>query len=131
MFIKAHIYSANCKKTNTVFFLIERKLKNMNLIISALLTLLWLSAPGSVIIASGQRQKTNVRILEGGCDLQCPSVEEREATRNEIIQIANSAILNATGLIPSCSGTPGWRRVAFINMTDSSYNCPTGLSLTS
>ena len=29
-----------------------------------------------------------------------------------------------------CSG-PGWRRVAFINMTDTSYNCPTGLNLTS
>ena len=31
----------------------------------------------------------------------------------------------------TCSGTPGWRRVAFINMTDTSYNCPTGLNLTS
>ena len=30
-----------------------------------------------------------------------------------------------------CNGTPGWRRVAFINMTDTSYNCPTGLNLTS
>ena len=26
---------------------------------------------------------------------------------------------------------PGWRRVAFINMTDTSYNCPSGLSLAS
>ena len=31
----------------------------------------------------------------------------------------------------ACNGTPGWRRVAFINMTDTSYNCPTGLNLTS
>ena len=30
-----------------------------------------------------------------------------------------------------CNGTPGWRRVAFVNMTDTSYNCPTGLNLTS
>ena len=29
-----------------------------------------------------------------------------------------------------CSG-PEWRRVAFINMTNTSYNCPTGLNLTS
>ena len=28
-------------------------------------------------------------------------------------------------------GGPGWRRVAFINMTDTNYNCPTGLNLTS
>ena len=88
-----HTYTVLTAKTNTVFFLIERKLKNINLIISALLTLFWLSAPGSVIIASGQGHKTNVSILEGGCNLQCPSVGEREATRNEIIQIANSAIL--------------------------------------
>ena len=31
----------------------------------------------------------------------------------------------------TCNSTPGWRRVAFINMTDTSYNCPTGLNLTS
>ena len=31
----------------------------------------------------------------------------------------------------TCNGTPGWRRVAFINMTDTSYNCPTGFNLTS
>ena len=31
----------------------------------------------------------------------------------------------------TCNGTPGWRRVAFIDMTNTSYNCPTGLSLTS
>ena len=103
----------------------------MNLMFSAFVMLLWLSVPGSVVIASGQGQNTHVRILEGGCDLQCPSVEEREATRNEIHQIVNSAILIATGHIHTCNGSPGWRRVAFINMTDTSYNCPTGLSLTS
>ena len=49
----------------------------------------------------------------------------RESARNEIYEIAN-AILATT-----CNGTPGWRRVAFINMTDTSYNYPTGLNLTS
>ena len=59
-------------------------------------------------------------------------MEERERARNEIHQIANSAILAiATGHIHTCNGTPGWRCVAFINMTDTSYNCPTGLNLTS
>ena len=98
----------------------------MNLIFNALVTLLWLSAPGSVVIASRQGQKTNVRILEGGCDLQCPLVGEREATRNEIHQIVASVIESSI-----CNGTPGWRRIAFINMTDTSYDCPTGLRLTS
>ena len=91
--------------------------------------------PGSIIVVSGQGQKTNVKILEEGGDFQteCASVEEREKIRNEIYQIANSAILAsiATGHIHTCKGTPGWRRVAFINMTDTSYNCPTGLNLTS
>ncbi len=31
--------------------------------------------------------------------------------------------------IPSCGG-PGWRKVAFIDMTDTSQNCPQGLTLT-
>ena len=91
--------------------------------------------PGSVIVISGQGQKTDVQILERGDDWQCtcPPMEERERARNRIHQIANSAILAAiaTGHIHTCNGTPGWRRVAFINMTDTSYNCPTGLNLTS
>ena len=87
--------------------------------------------PGSVIIISGQGQKTNTKVLEEGDDCQCTSVEGRERARNEIHQIANSAILATTGHIDTCNGTPGWRRVAFINMTDTSYNCPTGLILTS
>ena len=89
--------------------------------------------PGSVIIISGQGQTTDVQVLERGDDWQCPPMEERERARNRIHQIANSAILAAiaTGHIHTCNGTPGWRRVAFINMTDTSYNCPTGLNLTS
>ena len=88
--------------------------------------------PGSVIVISGQGQKTDVQVLERGDDWQCPPIEERERARNRIHQIANSVILAiATGHIHTCNGTPGWRRVAFINMTDTSYNCPTGLNLTS
>ena len=86
--------------------------------------------PGSVIIISGQGQKTDVQVLERGDDWQCPPNEERERARNRIHQIANSAILGHIYRY-TCNGTPGWRRVAFINMTDTSYNCPTGLNLTS
>ena len=74
----------------------------------------------------------DAQILAGGDDGQCPSAEAIERARNEIHQIANSIILTATGhQLHTCNGTPGWRRVAFINMTDTSYNCPTGLNLTS
>ena len=124
----------------------------MKLIFSVLLTLLWMSATWSVIVASGQGQKTNVRILEGGDDGQCPSIEKRERARNEIHQIISLVIATTTPTTTVLStttsatttpavttlsttvgicGTPGWRRVAFINMTDTSYNCPTGLNLTS
>ena len=81
---------------------------------------------GSVIIASGQGRMTDIKVLKRGSDWQCASMEERERTINEVHQIANSAIASSI-----CNGTPGWRRVAFINMTDTSYNCPTGLNLTS
>ena len=82
----------------------------MNLIFSALFMLLWLSTPQSVIITSGQEQK----IKERGDEWQCPSMEEREIMRNEIHQIANSAILSSTSLIHTCNGILVWRRVAFI-----------------
>ena len=135
---------------------------NMILIFVSLLSVLCLSAPGSVSIASGQGEMTDVKVLERGNDWQCPSMEERERARNEIHQITASVIANISTLttmatlttttaltttlavtttsattMPSvtgphtCNGTPGWRRVAFINMTDTSYNCPTGLRLTS
>ena len=91
------------------------------------LLVLWL-LPASVIIASGRIQ---MKALETGNNWQCPSNEERERTRNKIDQITNSLIFAMTGDIHTCNGTPGWRRVAFINMTNTSYNCPTGLKLTS
>ena len=83
-----------------------------------------LPGPGSVIIVSGQGQVVDIKLLDRGDDQHCASVGERESARNEIHEIANT-ILSTT-----CNGTPGWRRVAFINMTDTSYNCPTGLNLT-
>ena len=124
-------------------------------------SVLLLSASGSVIIASGQVQVTDIRVLQGGDNGQCPSVEERERARNDIHQIVASVIttIASTTTMPStttlattmpttaamttmssmtgtytcytCNGTPGWMRVTFINMTDTSYNCPTGFNLTS
>ena len=84
--------------------------------------------PGS---ANGQGQMTDVEVIESRDDWQCPSTEEREKARNKIHQIAAFAISTTTITTYTCNGTPGWRRVAFIDMTNASYNCPTGLSLTS
>ena len=88
-------------------------------------------SPGSVITTRGQVQMTDIVVLERGENelSQCSLMEERERARYEIHQITNSAALTAP--IHSCNGVPGWRHVAFINMTDTRYNCPTGLTLTS
>ena len=100
--------------------------------LSLIFSVLWLSAPGPVIRANGQGQMIDVQVVERDDDWQCPSMEQRERARNKIHRIANSLILAiATGHIHTCNGTPGWRRIAFFNMTDTSYNCPTGLNLTS
>ena len=87
--------------------------------------ILWL-APRSPFLASGQVQMANVKVLERGNDWQCPSIQERERARDELHQIANSAIAAAV-----MCGTSSWRRIGLINMTDINFNCPTGLSLTS
>ena len=95
---------------------------------------------GSVTTASGQGQTADaIKTLPGGDVGQCSSLEKRERARNELYQFVASIIANTTSAptMPTmtntytCNGTPGWRRVAFINMTDTSYNCPTGLNLTS
>ena len=53
---------------------------------------LWLSAPGSAIIASGQGQMADVEVLERGDDWQCPSMDEREKARNKIHRVIASVI---------------------------------------
>ena len=63
---------------------------------------------------------------------QCSSVEERERVRNEIHQLVNETVYDiAASNSHTCNGTRGWKRIAFINMTDTSYSCPAGLNLTS
>ena len=92
----------------------------MSLILGSLFSFLCLSASS---IVSGSHIQTSIRAFQRGDSGQCLSVEERESARKEIHQIA-------TSVVSSICGGPGWRRVAFIDMTDTSYNCPTGLSLT-
>ena len=63
--------------------------------------------------------------------------EIRLLTRQIISEIQTNtaqlllALTLSTQEFYNCNGKPGWRRVVFINMTDTSYNCPPGLNLTS
>ena len=59
---------------------------------------------------------------------QCPSLQERERVRAEISAEVTEIL---SGAVYSCNGSPGWRRVGFVNMTDPSQDCPPGLNLTS
>ena len=59
---------------------------------------------------------------------QCPSLQERERVRAEINAEVREIL---SGAVYSCNGSPGWRRVGFVNMTDPSQDCPPGLTLTS
>ena len=87
----------------------------------------------SVITATSayKEQRVDAKVLpHTESDSQCPSAEETERVLNEIHRITYQAIASMSGAnLYTCNGTPGWRRVAFINMTDTSYNCPTGLRL--
>ena len=80
----------------------------------------------AVNTVSGQAQMIDIKMLKGGDGGGCALKEERETALDEIHQTVKSLLDSHT-----CNGTLGWRRVAFINMTDTSYNCPIGLNLTS
>ena len=57
----------------------------------------------------------------------CPSGEEGDTklTDHELDRQVRS-----TDQMYTCNGTPGWRRVVYIDMTNTSYDCPPGLHLT-
>ncbi len=57
---------------------------------------------------------------------QCPTLQDRQRVRNQITAQLQQ-ILSAP--VHSCNGSPGWRRVAFLNMTEPSEDCPPGLSI--
>ena len=59
---------------------------------------------------------------------QCPTSEESEDAQETISQAVRAALLSAGQCGDQHSG---WRPIAFYNMTDSNYNCPSGPYLTS
>ena len=64
----------------------------------------------------------------------CPLAGDRETAINELTENTTDIIRNMFSQTPTqfqpCS-EPEWRRVAFINMTDPSHSCPSGLAETS
>ena len=88
----------------------------------------------AVITASDQRQMIDIKLLQAGDGGQCSPMEDREMVKREIFEIVKQSVQEISAFysnLYTCNGTLGWRCVAYINMTDTSYNCPTGLNLTS
>ena len=68
------------------------------------------------------------QVLQGDDNQTCPSEEQQERVKNEIDNATRSLLRES--LVPllqqkiSCGGSTGWRRVAYLNMTDPSQQCP-------
>ena len=67
------------------------------------------------------------QVLQGGSSQTCPSEEQLEIARNEIKNATQSLLVET--VIPLmqnlfCGGSAGWRRVAYLNMSDPSQQCP-------
>ena len=71
------------------------------------------------------------QVLQGYGNQTCPSEAQRGITRNEVRNGTRSLLresvvpllrANSTGY--SCGGSTGWRRVAYLNMSDPSQQCP-------
>ena len=67
------------------------------------------------------------QVLQGGGSQTCPSEEQREIASSEIKNATQSLLVET--VIPllqgySCGGSTGWRRVAYLNMSDPTQQCP-------
>ena len=69
------------------------------------------------------------RVLQSVDNQTCPSEEHQEIARNEIKTATRRLLRNS--IVPDlqsysfvCGGSTGWRRVAYLNMSDSSQQCP-------
>jgi len=98
------------------------------------LVVLLLTAGGFVFPAATQLGNATheAKVLETPQGVVCPAVEQLEMTRNAI-RNETLIILREHVLPPTprhgCGGS-GWTRVTFINMTNTSQQCPSGLTLT-
>ena len=60
----------------------------------------------------------------------CPTAEDREAAQNEI-RSDIQRLLNPHIYGYTCGGTDGWARIAYLNMSNTSHQCPGDLRETS
>ena len=64
------------------------------------------------------------QVLQGDGSQSCPSEEQREIVRNEIRNTTRSLLRGSVvPLLQPCGGS-SWRRVAYLNMSDPSRQCP-------
>ena len=97
--------------------------------------------------AKGQHGFPGYKGEKGEKGIQCSSPEKKDMTINnqalttdpsltdsvsstDVVTMLESTNEASTTLPSETCGGPGWRRVAFLNMTDPNQNCPQGLSLT-
>ena len=69
------------------------------------------------------------QVLQGGGSQTCPSGEQREMVKNEVDNatlnlLRESIVPILQGYLYSCGGSTGWKRVAYLNMSGSSQQCP-------
>ena len=69
------------------------------------------------------------RVLQSVDNQTCPSEEHQEIVRNEIKTamrrlLQNSIIPDLLSYTFICGGSTGWRRIAYLNMSDPSQQCP-------
>ena len=67
------------------------------------------------------------QVLQGDGSQTCPSEEQCEMLRKEIENAAQTLLRESVAPLLqgcSCGGSTGWRRVAYLNMTDPSQQCP-------
>ena len=85
------------------------------------LVLLTLVAFAIVQAASQETIAARTTIVEAG--QTCPTAEQRQALMDDINEEVRVKLQNFPYTM-SCGGTTGWRRIAYLNMTDSSHECP-------
>ena len=100
----------------------------MNLICIAVASFAVLAQP-----AVAQEANTNLpltypaQVLQGDGNQTCTSEAQRGITRSEVKNATQSLLRES--VVPllqdySCGGSTGWRRVAYLNMSDPSQQCP-------
>ena len=68
-------------------------------------------------------------IVPGDGSQTCPSKEKQEIERNKVDNATLSLLRESVvpllqGYMYSCGGSTGWRRVAYLNMSDPTQQCP-------